>query len=192
MRPKLGTRFVGICAMSAALCAGTALRAQDLARRFQPVPDRIQATMPDYASAARVNHSWDALVAHVTVGRRVTVQVRDTAYFAGFTTSQGELLAIDDHSITVKEAAPKVIPSAAVMRVGYATHRSRKAFWSGVGVGALIGLALTVADPQHDPDGPVLGAVVFGLPIGGVLAAVFSDRALYKQPATALRASPTR
>lgn len=79
-----------------------------------------------------------------------------------------------------------------MLRVGYATHRARNAFLTGLGVGALLGLGATIADKEHDPDGPLFGAVVFGLPLGGVLAGVFSDRALYTRPVIQTRASPVQ
>ncbi len=169
-------------ALAAALLAlAVPAEAQQAVRRFPPPAARPAAAQAlrlpaALAAAPDTTSSWTDLVRRVKVGRRVGV------WLADLTTVKGDLLAIDERSITVREkAGPRVIPSAEVTRVRYLTHRSRNAFLATlVAVDALC--ALDQSRSEHGEPGECLemGTIVLGLPAGGIASLIARGGDLYR------------
>jgi hypothetical protein len=140
--------------------------AQDAAQ-----PGRLTSP-PVAAAGVETNRSWDTLVGTVKTGRKVIVTLLNS------TNVEGNLLAIDTHSMSVEQpGGPQAIEAADVVRVRYAGVRKRH-----IAHGMLIGmaggaLALVVSDqhsshPSTKVEAAVLGAIFVGLPFGAIGGAV--------------------
>ncbi len=171
-----------VCALAVTLLAGAApARAQQPIRRFPPPPARTapRATtlpLPNLVPAALdTAGSWTELMRKVRIGRRVGVWLTDA------TVLKGDLLAIDERSITVRQKGqPRVLPAAEVTRVRYLTHASRRAFLATlVGVDGLCA-ALESRSAHPEPAECLdVGTVFFGLPAGGIASLVARGGDLY-------------
>jgi len=187
-RPSAVRRSVAGWLFAAALAGGALpARAQEPIRRFQALPARaahhreprlIPVALADLprALAAGTAHSWEELARTVKTGRRVGVWLADS------TVVKGEVVAIDERSITVRQRpGPRIIPSAQVTRVRYLTHASRNAFLAGL-VGADATCALLESRDTNPQPAECLdmGSVFLGLPIGGIASLAVRGPALYQ------------
>ena len=186
-RSRIRRILVALLCASGMLGVTNPSSAQELIRRFSPVglgptthPGLSAGSAfvhPELRAGAEANHSWEALVGRVTPGRKVKVTLNDS------TVTQGELLAIDSQSITVRQAgAPRTITATDIRRVGYATHRSRNAFLLALAAGGGLAWALdrTSSHPSSVAEDMEMGMFFLGLPTGGVAAVVMHDRPLYQ------------
>ncbi len=166
-----------------ALLAGAASAgAQEPIRRFPPppvrtAPHRTALPLPNLLPAALdAGDSWSELVGKVKIGRRVGVWLSDA------TVVKGDLLAIDERSITVaQKGQPRVIAAAEVTRVRYLTHHSRNAFLATLV--AVDGLCAALESGSRNPQPAEcldMGTVFFGLPAGGVASLIARGPDLYR------------
>ena len=116
--------------------------------------------------------SWDEFARIAKIGKEVAVTLM------GSTTIEGQLLGIDEGSITVGQAGgPRAIASADVLRVRYAGIRRRHVLY-GMLIGAAAGgVAVWAIDrqsshPSSTAESFGMGAVFVGLPSGALGGAV--------------------
>lgn len=118
--------------------------------------------------SAEKNRSWDVLIQSARIGRSVVVFRMNGGRY------EGNLLAIDDSTITVKhKGQPQIVARPDVFRVRYANIRRRNTL-AGMAIGAAAGAAIVgaaTASPNRTA-GAFAGAIFgvgFGALGGGVL-----------------------
>ncbi len=171
-----------VCALAVTLLAWAApAGAQQPIRRFPPPPARTvprAATLPLpnlFPAALDTTGSWTELVRKVKIGRRVGVWLTDASVV------KGELLAIDDRSITVRQkSGPRAIPAVHVTSVRYLTHTGLYAFLAGIAAADAVCALAESRSPHPEPAECLdVGTVFIGLPIGGLASVVARGPGLY-------------
>ncbi len=191
--------WLATCLLASALLGAPGPgHAQQLIARFpppaaRPVPRRELPPLPaalaaaPQRSVASTARSWGDLVGKAKLGRRVGVWLTDA------TVLKGDLLAIDDTSLTLTQrGGPRLVPARDVLRVRYLTHASRYALLAGVAVAD--GTCAILESGSRNPQvGECLDmvTVVFGLPMGGIASLLVRGRDLYRAPPAPAPTSPT-
>ncbi len=125
---------------------------------------------PFGAMAAEVNHSWDQLVRTAKTGSRLTVVLMSS------TELQGKLRSLDEQSMVIEYGGARhEIARDDVYRVRLAGIRARRSA-PGMLIGAAVGALVTVAIDSksknpHPSEAAGMGAILFGVPGGAIVAA---------------------